>query len=91
MEDGALALAGYPKRYRKWQELVQTVKNTSLVSSRMMSGPACQALGCFYTHEAKRDVVAHLGRTLGALVNIFLLMCVLSCVRLFAAPWTVAL
>ena len=80
MEDGALALAGYQKRYRIWQELVQTLKNTSLVSSRMMSGPACQALGCFYRREAKRDVVAHLGRNLGALGNIFLLMYVLSCV-----------
>ena len=86
MEDGALALAGYQKRYHKWQELVQT-----LVSSGMMSGPACQALGRFYRREAKRDVVAPLGRNLGPLVNISLLICVLSCVRLFAAPWTVAL
>ena len=67
-------------------KLVQT-----LVSSGMMSGPACQALGHFYRREAKRDVVAPLGRNLGPLVNISLLICVLSCVRLFAAPWTVAL
>lgn len=35
--------AGYRKRHRKWEELVQKLENTSLISSRMTSAPAWQA------------------------------------------------